>query len=92
MKRTASFDPHRRSAEQIAETLGDCPFMALVGFEQEPESFDSEIKRLGGVVLCTQITSADTAFFKLGSRWRRFLFRLDLAWRRFSRRWHVGHP
>jgi hypothetical protein len=89
VKRKTLFDPHRRSAELVAESLKDCPFTALVGFEKEPDSFDSEIKRLGGVVICTQISSADTAFFKLGSRWRRFLFRLELAWRRFTRRWHV---
>ena len=92
MKPATSFDPHRRSAELIAESLKDCPFTALVGFETEPDTFCSEIERLGGVVLCTQVSSEDKAFFKLGSRWRRTLFRLKLAWHRFTRRWHVGHP
>lgn len=88
MKPETPFDPHRRSADLIAELLKECeyPFIVVAGFEKEPESLYSEIDRLGGVELLTRMSSGDTAFFKLGSRWRRFLFRLVLAYRRFARR------
>jgi hypothetical protein len=86
MKSEAPFDPYRRSAELIAESLEDCPFVALVGFEEEPDQFDAEIERLGGVVLIEVGTAGGTAFFREGSRWRRFLLRLEIAWHRLRSR------
>jgi hypothetical protein len=84
-------DPYRRQAELIAELLQEgYPVTVLIGFEKEPKSLDSEIKRLGGVELCTRMSSGNTTFFKLGSRWRRFLFRLELAYHRLVRRTRRG--
>ena len=81
------FDPYRRAAELIAELLEErYPYTVLIGFEKEPESLGAEIERLGGVELITRVSAGDTVFFKHGSRWRRFLFRLELTYHRLVRR------
>ena len=79
-------DPYHCSAELIADLLKEgYPFTILIGFENEPENLYTDIKRLGGVELLTVQTSG-TTFFKSGSRWRRFRFRLELAYHRHVRR------
>jgi hypothetical protein len=86
VERETPYDPHRRSAELIAELLDECPFTVLIGFDKEPEGLYADIERLGGVELCSCVSSGGTALFRAGSRWRRFLFRLEFACRRIGRR------
>jgi hypothetical protein len=78
-------NPHRRSAELIAELLDECPFTMLIGFEKEPPNLRAEIERLGGVELFSQVCFP-ASFFRTGSRWKRFLFRLESALHRLARR------
>lgn len=86
VERETPADPHRRSAELIADLLNEgYPFTILIGFENEPENLYTDIERLGGVELLTVQTSG-TTFFKSGSRWRRFLLRLKLAHHRLARK------
>lgn len=89
-------DPYRRIGDHLAELLQECPTTVLLGFKNEPPpSFYRELDRLGGVELLTVQTSG-TTFFKSGSRWGRFLFRLGLAYDRVARRrdqdWQVTPP
>lgn len=79
-------DPYRRQAELIAEMLEEgYPVTVLIGFEKQPPGLYDEIKRLGGVELMTSVSSGNTTFFKTGSRWWRFRFRLKLAYHRLAR-------
>ena len=86
-------DPRLRTAQMIADLMEESPVAVVIGFQREPPNLQAEIDRLGGVELLTRVGST-RPLFKEGSRRRRFLFRLELAFRQFVRRrrarWVIG--